>query len=143
MNLKELREKLLKLLTEARDIAAKAEEEERDFNGDERQKVANLLEEAKTVKEQIKEKEGDEALRKQLDAFGDEIGLSQNGSGDGLNKKAGARYRQTPAHDTLGQAFLESEEWAKYFKGISRPSENGGRVISDSVKGISPPLVGV
>ncbi len=40
MTLKELREKLLKLLNDARDITAKAEKEERDFSDDERDQEA-------------------------------------------------------------------------------------------------------
>ena len=43
---------LEQVLRKARDITALAEKEERDFTGDEREKVGNLLEEAKSLKAQ-------------------------------------------------------------------------------------------
>ena len=48
-----LREQYQKLLQDARAIAAKAEEEGRDFTADERQTVENLLTEAKGLKERL------------------------------------------------------------------------------------------
>lgn len=132
-----LKEKLKKLLTEARDIAAKAEAEGRDFTADERAKVANLMEEAGRVKKQIKQQEDDEALRKQIAEYGEGIDFGTNGDDPGKKgRKVGARFLADPVYDTLGEAFVKSDTWQEWLKA----NAPGGH-IPESRKGISsPPL---
>ncbi len=131
MTLKELREKLLKLLNDARDITAKAEKEERDFTDDERDQVKQLLEEARDVKADIKNLEGDDDMRKQIDDLGE-------GMVTGDDKKKGAPEPGVPAGqgESLGEQFVTSKEWLAWFKTIAP----NGR-IADSAKGISSPPV--
>lgn len=129
MNLKEMQERLKKLLTEARDISAQAEKENRDFTGEERTKVAALLEDAKKVKADIKTLQGDEEMRKTIAAFGEGIDFGkQNGDAQpkGRPGKGG----------TLGERFTGSPEWTRWLKQIAP----NGR-IPDGVKGISSPPV--
>lgn len=136
MNLKELQELLKRLLTEARDIAARAEKEDRDFTAEERTKVAGLLEDAKKVKADIKTLQGDEEMRKAIAEFGDGIDFGANGTNGQPARKAGARFLETPQFDTLGQAFVGSKTWQEWLK-----QNAPGGVIPDSRKGISsPPL---
>lgn len=135
MNMNQLQENLKKNLTDARAICDLAEKESRDFTGEERGQVAAFLEAAKGVKEQIKTLEGDEALRKSITDLGDGIEWrSSNGHGGG--QKAGARFRDEPKYDTLGQAFVGDQEWASWLKSVA-PSGH----IADSRKGITSPPV--
>jgi HK97 family phage major capsid protein len=130
MNLKQLRAKLKQVLESARDIAAKAEQEGRDFTADERQKVANMLEEAGKLKADIKQAEGDQELKEQIEQWSKEF-----------EPDSEARDRkQTPGQPghvgTLGQRFVTSPEYQKWVKQIAP----GGRV-PDSARGlVSPPV---
>ena len=126
--MKDLKEQLKGLLTQAGDIAAKAEKEGRDFTADERQNVANLLEEAGKIKGQIREAEKDADMRKQIDA------LSAEFEGEGGDQK------QTPGRPgeagTLGERFVASPEWQKWLQQVAP----AGR-IPDGARGlISPPV---
>jgi len=128
MNLEKLKQQLKQLLTEARDVAAKAEADGRDFTPDERQKVANLLEEAGKVKGQIKEAEQDADMRKQIDALSAEFRAAQGGE----SPEAG-----TPAPSgTLGERFVKSAQFQAW---MSQVAPNGR--IPDGARGlISPPV---
>lgn len=128
--LKELQEQLKKSLTQARDICDLAEKESRDFTADERTKVAASLEEAKKVKNQIKELEGDEAMRKSVMDLGAGIELAeQREKGKAVPAGKGA---------SLGQRFTDAPEWQAWFKA---QAPNGR--ISDSAKGLNSPAVRV
>lgn len=125
----DLKAKLDELLAAARKIAAQAEEEERDFSGEEREQIAKLLEEAKEIKAKIREQEKDDELRKQIDALSAEFAAGGNGE-------------ETPPAappgngGTLGQRFVTSEQFKAWMAQVA-PS---GR-IPDSVKGLhSPPV---
>jgi HK97 family phage major capsid protein len=123
----DLKEKLNGLLTQARDLAAKAEEEKRDFTADERQKVANLLEEAGKVKGQIKEAKQDAELREQIDALSAEF-AAQKGEEPEPGKAA--------PQGTLGERFVKSAAFQAWMKQIAP----NGR-IPDGARGlISPPV---
>ncbi len=130
MGIEALIAKKKELLTKARDIAKKCEDESRDFTGDERTMVANLLEEAGTVDAQIKQARKDADLRKQIDL------LSQ-----GFEEFTGPEKKDVPPGRagkgrTLGEQFVKSAEFEAWMKRIA-PS---GR-IPDSVKGlVSPPV---
>lgn len=126
-----LKANLQELLEAARDIAAKAEEEERDFTGEERDQVAKLLEEAKDVKAKIREQEKDDDLRKQIEGLSAEF-AKNTGEGPG-SRRPGA---QPGNGGTLGQRFVTSKEFKQWMAQVA-PS---GR-IPDSVKGLhSPPV---
>lgn len=131
MDLKALKEAFKKALMNARAIAAKAEEENRDFTGDEREQVRKFMEEAGTLKKQIKEAEGDAALRKELEALGADIDLNTDDGQPG-QQPAGRPGRGK----SIGQQFVESRSWVDWMKQVAP----GGR-IPDSTRGlVSPPV---
>lgn len=134
MNINQLQENLKKNLTDARAICDLAEKEARDFTGDERGRVAALLEAAKGIKGQIKTLQGDEDMRKHIATLDDGIEWRSNDNGGG--QKAGARFRSEPKYDTLGQAFVGDQEWGSWLKSVA-PSGH----IADSRKGITSPPV--
>jgi HK97 family phage major capsid protein len=127
--MKELKEKLERLLKQTRDIAAKAEAENRDFTADERTEVQRLLDEAKGVKAQIDEKQGDDALRKAMSDLGADIGIID--PSDPQSPVAAGKG------NTLGERFVNSSEFSSWLKSIA-PNGN----ISEKAKGlISPPVM--
>jgi len=124
----ELKEKLKAALLAARAICDKAEEEKREFTADERQKLDGYLTEAKGYKDQIKQREGDAELRKQLAAFGDGIGLAE---------KQGPPIIARPGRGkTIGEQFTESELYKGWMKNVA-PSGT----IPDGMRGIMSPAV--
>ena len=123
-----LEEQLNGLLKQARDLAAKAESDGRDFSAEERQTVANLLEEAGKIKGQIREAEEDAAMRKQIDSLSAEF--EQRG---GEDTPAGGKAAE---RGTLGERFVESPVFKSWLAQIAP----AGRV-PDGVRGlISPPV---
>lgn len=136
MNLKQLQEKLKKLLTDARDICDLVDKEQRDFTADERQKVANMLDEAKKVKAEIKTLQDDEEMRKSILDLGEGIEIRGNGNGDGKQAKISSRYLAEKRYDTLGEAFVKSQAWQDWLKQVAP-----GGLIPETRKGLtSPPL---
>ncbi len=129
MNLKKLREKLRKLLLDAKAIAVLAEGEERDFTADERQNVENLIEEAKGVEAEIKTLEGDAALVLEIADMGEGLDLDGKQTGKGLPAPS-ARGK------TLGQQFVEAK---KYLEWMAEIAPNGR--IPESRKGIHSPAI--
>jgi len=126
MNKKEL---MQKALLDARAICEKAEKEKRDFTSDERTQVAAMLADAKRLKEEIKEAEGDAAMVAALMGF---EGLA-GGDGDGAG---GQLPPATPgAKGSLGRRFVESSEFKEWMKSMP-----GGQ-IPTSMKGIHSPAV--
>lgn len=135
MTLKELKEKLQKLLMEARGICVKAEEEGRDFTAEERGQVETLLEEAKGVKEKIKAAQGDEALRQAVLELGAGIDLTGEGARPGDGQPAG--QPGTPKRQgTLGERFVSSPVFKRWLGQLAP----GGRV-PEGVRGLSSPPV--
>lgn len=128
---KELREQLQKTLTTARDIAAKAEKEDRDFTAEEGPQVKAALDEAHGIKESLKKFEDEAEMKRALDAFGESVDLL--GKSDEV-PSAGVIH--SAAKGSLGQQFVDSPEFKNWLKTIAP----NGR-IPDSTKGIqSPPL---
>lgn len=123
-----MKEQFKKLLLDAQAIAAKAEEEGRDLTSDERQNVANLLEEAGKLKAAIKAAEGDQALRDQIKALGEDFDLAAEKEPKVLvpGGKGG----------TLGEQFLASAQWKGW---LERMAPNGH--IPESVKHFNSPAV--
>jgi HK97 family phage major capsid protein len=127
---KELHEEYTEKLKELRDLAAKAETEERDFTAEEREEVVRRTDELKGLKAKIKEEQGDDELRKAIDQLGDDLGINDE-PGKGKNLPAGTPGKK----GSIGQRFVESEE----FKSFLGQFPNGR--IPDSAKGlISPPV---
>ncbi len=125
--MKELREKLVAALKAAREIAAKAEAEKRDFTAEERQKVAGYIKEAADLKAQLKQAKDDDDLRRQLDAMGFGIDLEGGNGGDGASVPAGKGV-------SLGERFVTSDAWKQFMTQFP-----GGRV-SEKARVTSPPV---
>jgi len=126
MTLKELKEKLKKALLEARAIAAKAEEGERDFTAEERGQVEKYLEEARDLKEKIKKAEDDAAMVKEILDLGAGIEIL-----DG-KKKGGQPGVPAGKGLTIGEQFVKSEPWQAWLKSM------GGNIPQKGVN--SPPV---
>lgn len=127
----ELKEKLARALKAARDIAAKAEAEGRDFDAEERENLKKALDEAAEIKKQIKARQdADGGLTAALKELGDDLaGIL----GDD-EKPATPGPGQPGEGSTLGEKFLNSPEFTAWMKSF------GGR-IPDNLKGIQSPPV--
>jgi len=125
VKLKQLQEQYVAKLTELRELAAKAETDNRDFTADEREEVVRRTDELKSIKADIAEAKGDDELRKAIAQLGDDIGL---------NDDPGTKQRRDPAPagkgGTIGERFVNSSE----FKGFLAKFPNGR--IPDSAKGL-------
>jgi len=117
-------------LKAARDICDVVDQAKRDFTPEERQKVTGYLTEAGTLKAQIKAKEGDEDLRKQILDLG--AGISLNDAPP--TKKDPVRPGKGK---TIGEQFVDSPQFKEW---LGRVAGTSGR-IPDEAKGlISPPV---
>lgn len=126
-NMKQLQDKLQTVLKAARDICAVAETEERDLTADERTMVAKQIEEAKGLKEQIKQAKSDADLIASIAAMGEGIELA----GGGVPPTA----VQAAAKGTIGERFIQSKGWQEWI------SRFPNRVIPEGAKGLmSPPV---
>lgn len=121
MNWKEKKERLLK---QAREIATKCEAEDRDFTSDERQKVANMLGEAKECDEKIEQQKSDDNLRQQIDAlsaaFDDDKG-SDDARPPGRGKTLGERFTNAKAFQAWMQQMAPNGHIPPSAKGIMSP----------------------
>jgi HK97 family phage major capsid protein len=120
-------EQMRKCLLDARAIADLAEKEGRDFSGDEREKVAQLLTEARRLKTEMDAAVHDSAMRDAIKALDAEF--------QGEEHKASASGRPG-SKGSLGQRFVESPEFTAWMKGIAP----GGHV-PESARGITSPPV--
>ena len=130
MGVKEVREKLRAQLGEARAIADAAEQGGRDFTGEEREKVAKILAEAKGTKDELAKLEGDEEIKNTILKMGMGIELAQKA-------KHAASEMGMPAGEgmTLGEQFIHApafQAWMKQFP-------NG--VIPEKMKGLISPAI--
>jgi HK97 family phage major capsid protein len=126
---KEQRDELLK---KAREIASKAETEERDFTEDEQTEVRDLLGKAKDAGEKAKKADESQALVKEVDE------LLRPSDGRKLNDEAlrGAAGGVGASSKSIGALFAESGQ----YKALREQFPNG---IPDSAKGITMPPVSV
>lgn len=125
----DLKEQLKKLLTDMRAIAAKAEEEKREFTAEERQQLTQMAKDAGDLKAKIKAAEGDEALRKSILDLGAGIDLNDGRPADQPGVRPGKGQ-------SIGEQFVESPEFKAWLKQVAP----GGR-IPDSARGlVSPPV---
>lgn len=106
----ELTERLKAVLGSARDIAATAEKENRDFTDDERTAVNAKMAEASGLKRELELANADAQLRKTLHDLGDDVQLNEKGQ-----RPAPAGFRGTNGK-SLGQAFVDSDEFAELLR---------------------------
>lgn len=125
-----LKEQLKKLLTDMRAIAAKAEEEKREFTAEERQQLTQMAKDAADLKAKIKAAEGDEALRKSILDLG--AGIDLNDQPPKSQPAAGRAGRG----QTIGERFVESPEFKAWMKLVAP----GGQV-PESARGLMSPAV--
>lgn len=125
----ELLELKEKSLVAARDIAAKAEKENRDFTPEERTIVTKAVEDAGRAHAEVLELDGDAKLMDSINALGRPIGELAKGAG------SGSPLGGTLA-STLGERFTENEAFKSWLKEIA---PNGS--ISEKTKGIRSPAV--
>lgn len=124
--LKETKENLVKVLTEAKVIVDAVEAESREFTAEERAKVGKMMEDAGKIKKQIKDLEGDAEMVRQMAELG--IGLTE-GRSDGF--KAGM---PAGAGGSLGEQFVKAAGYQDWMKAMN------GR-IPDGMSGLhSPPV---
>lgn len=127
--LAELKDQLTGTLTKARDIADDAEKHERDFTADERGKIAGYISEARALKDQITQAEGDADLRMQMSALG--FGIDSQGGTTTPHATPIVVPQPRNKARTLGQQFLETPEYRDFLATYAR-----GGSIPDSAKGI-------
>lgn len=128
MSIEQLKAELVTKLQPAREIAAKAEREQRDFTPSERQTVKAALADAKNIQERIKgsgSEGGAEALMKALDDFGKKVDL-----GSGTDSLSGALKAE--GFDRISKPAVEVGFKAATFSGTA---DN-----SSKINVASPPL---
>lgn len=132
-----LKEQLKALLLQMRGIAAKAEEEKREFTAEEREQLTRMAKEAGDLKAKIKAAEGDDELRKAILELGAGVDLG-NGQDNGGPKASrnGTGTMKAGRGRTIGEQFVSSSEFVEWMKRVAP----GGRV-PESARGImSPPV---
>lgn len=117
MTLEERKNAMAAALKSARDIAATAEQADRDLTGEERGQVKQYLDEAKGHRDAIAGKASDNDLRKQIADFGDDIGLDTKSSDQrsGPQRTKNGFYIPDRKH-SVGQLFVESPAYADMLK---------------------------
>ena len=122
MGVKQMKERAMGLLKQARDLSAEVEAEGRDFTGEERAKVKALIDEVGELKGKIKEAEGDAGLADAIKSLGEDFAAPDKPELDRV--KAGRK-------GSLGERFVGSDG----FKSFMDQFPNGR--IPDSTKGIT------
>lgn len=126
IDIKTTTEKMQKALADARDIADKTTQEQRDFSDEERTKVSELLKTAKEQKALLEKAKADDDMRRAVNELGEGISLVDR------KGEEGGRRRQK----SLGERFTEAKAWTEWIAQMA-PS---GR-IPDSAKGIRSPVL--
>jgi HK97 family phage major capsid protein len=104
--LQELQERLKATLTPARDLAAKAEAEGRDFTADEQAEIKKALDAAAAIKGDIAKVKDDQAVRDALKSFGDDLGFEPGRGGDGPDPSG-----LIVPSKSIGTHFVESDAY--------------------------------
>ena len=110
-----LRKELADALTPARDLAAKAEAENRDLTAEERQTITAAVKDANGIKARIDQAKADSDLTKQLGDLGDGIGLVPDNA-KGRDDGDGSALWTPRKGETLGQAFAKSRQLGDLLK---------------------------
>jgi HK97 family phage major capsid protein len=105
--IEQLTEELKHHLVAAQAIAAKADDESRDFTADERSLITEHMEKAKTARQGLEQAKGDSAVRDAIADLGEGIGVAEKSE------------RRTPsglilpdAKSSIGETFVKSAEYA-------------------------------
>src|SRR5882724_10774974 len=109
----QLTEQLHAHLTTARDIAAKAEAESRDFTAEERADITDRLGKAKPLRAQIEQAKGDAEMRRMIADLGDNVGLVARPS-DPSGPPAGGGFASRRQGKSIGQEFVEAAEYTAF-----------------------------
>ena len=126
-NMKQLQDKLQALLKAARDTCALAETEERDLTADERTMVAKQLEDAKALKDQMKQAKADADLIASIAAMGEGIDMGSKGTPPSAVQAA--------EKGSIGERFIAAKGWQEWI------SRFPNRTIPEGAKGLmSPPV---
>lgn len=141
VKLDELKSQLEAHLKAARDIADAAEKDgDRDFSPEERSAVEGHLNDAKTVKEAIKAKAGEQALKDQIDALGEGIELMENSKTREAAVKAAAQGILVPQRgETVGETFVKSPEYQAFLNDFPK-DEHGQARITEKTRVQSRPV---
>jgi HK97 family phage major capsid protein len=123
-----MKEKLNELLLAAQAICGAAEKEKRDFTDDEREKVGQLLADAAKLREQIKQAEGDAAMRQAVLDMGAGVELAERPKQDPGRGAPAGRGK------SIGQQFVEAPAFVEWMKRVAP----GGR-IPDGARGLNSP----
>lgn len=100
-------------LQEARDIAEKATQEDRDLSGEERQTIQGKMKEAQDLKAKVDQAKQDNQLRESLKSLGDDIGLITPEEKAG-KKTASGLVIPDLQKKSLGDYFVESAIWQTF-----------------------------
>lgn len=114
----ELSDELVHHLKEAREIAAKAEAEERDFYDDERTRLNEHMAKAKEAKAGLERAKATNTMRQALVELGEGVELEEKGG----ERRTPSGLIVPPAGKSLGQTFTESPEFA----GLMAQAPRGG-----------------
>lgn len=123
-----LKEQLTTALKQARDVADRVDAESREFTADERQQIEGWLTEAKSLKTQIQQADGDASLRSAIVSLGEGVDLAT---------RAPAASLAVPGRGkTIGEQFVDAPQFREW---LARVAPNGH--IPESAKGlVSPPV---
>ncbi|MFT2014598.1 phage major capsid protein [Streptomyces sp. 796.1] len=107
-------------LTEARALAKKAEDEDRDFTPEEAGQLREHMAKATEAKAEIEKRKGNDELRKTLADLGDDIALNAKTDDDGSRRTASG-FQLPDRKKSIGQQFVESAE----YKGLMAAAKSG------------------
>jgi HK97 family phage major capsid protein len=130
---KDLREQMVGALTKARDLAALAEQEDREFTAEERGQVEGWVTEAAKAKAALKQADADADIRNQIAALGQGIDFQGGSTNPQLTPVQGKLW--TPGK-TLGDRFIESKGFQAWLDSV-----RVGDYIPESTKGLKSPPV--
>lgn len=105
--IKQLTDELKHHLTSAQAIAAKAEEENRDFTEAERPLLVEHMAKAKAAKEALEQAKADASVRATLSDLGDSIGLNEK-----TERRTPSGLIVPDGKTTIGETFVKSAEYA-------------------------------
>ncbi|WP_431980014.1 phage major capsid protein [Streptomyces qinglanensis] len=118
MTIEDLAGQMKHHLTEARAIAAKAEEEDRDFTPEEAGQLREHMAKATEAKAEVEKAKGNDELRKTLADLGDDIALNAKTDEDGERRTASGF---TVPRKSIGEEFIHSAE----YKALMAQAPNG------------------
>ncbi|WP_262702043.1 MULTISPECIES: phage major capsid protein [Streptomyces] len=120
MTLADLTGQMKHALEQARAIAKKAEDEDRDFTPEEAGQLREHMAKATEAKSEIERLKGNDELRKTLADLGDDIALNAKTDEDGKRQTASG-FQLTDRKKSIGEQFIESAE----YKALLATAPNG------------------